>query len=70
MINQFVLSERSPSLIIFPRGVFHALQNIGETDAIFINMPTKRYNHQNPDKYRLPIKNDVIPFDFDDPLGW
>jgi len=70
MINQFVLSERSPSIINFPIGVFHAIQNIGDTDAIFINMPNKPYNHENPDKFRLPIKNDLIPFDFEDPMGW
>jgi len=66
LLNDFVFSERNPTLITFPVGVFHAVQNIGTSDAIFINMPTKPYNHENPDKYRLPIENDVIPFSFED----
>jgi dTDP-4-dehydrorhamnose 3,5-epimerase len=34
------------------------------------NLPTWPYDHADPDKYRLPIKNDLIPFDFDDGPGW
>lgn len=69
MINEFVLSERSPSLIIIPKGVFHAVQNIGTMDAVFINMPTRPFNHEDPDKFRLPIKNEIIPYDFEEILG-
>lgn len=70
MLNDLVISERRPAIIIFPKGVFHAIQNIGEKEVIFFNMPTKAYNYENPDKYRLPINNDIIPFDFEDSLGW
>jgi dTDP-4-dehydrorhamnose 3,5-epimerase len=35
-----------------------------------INLPTCPYDHADPDKYRLPIKNELIPFDFDDGPGW
>jgi dTDP-4-dehydrorhamnose 3,5-epimerase len=69
-LDQFVLSERNRGLAVFPRGVYHAIQNIGETEALFVNMPTTAYDHANPDKYRLPIKNDLIPFAFEDPPGW
>jgi dTDP-4-dehydrorhamnose 3,5-epimerase len=31
-----------------------------------MNLPTRPYNHEDPDKYRLPLKNDYIPFSFDD----
>ena len=70
MLTVNYLSEVNRGLIRIPRGVFHALQNIGQTDALFINLPTRAYNHTDPDKYRLPLKNDVIPFDFDDVIGW
>ncbi len=70
MFNKFAFSERNRALIIIPRGVYHAVQNIGDTEAIFVNMPTEPYDHRTPDKYRLPIKNDLIPFDFDDGPGW
>ena len=55
---------------MIPKGVFHAVQNLGQTEAVFINLPTRAYNHEDPDKYRLPLKNDLIPFSFDDGRGW
>ena len=70
MLNVLTVSERSRSLLIIPRGVYHAVQNIGKEEAFLINMPTRPYNHADPDKYRLPVKNDLIPFGFEDDLGW
>jgi len=69
LLNLFTFSERNRALLIIPKGVFHAAQNVGDTEAVFINMPTQAYNHADPDKYRLPLKNDLIPFDFDDGRG-
>jgi dTDP-4-dehydrorhamnose 3,5-epimerase len=64
MLSVHTFSERQRIMLTIPPGVFHGVQNIGLEDAIFINMPSRPYNHKNPDKYRLPIKNDLIPFDF------
>lgn len=50
--------------------MYHAIQNIGRDEAFFVNMPTEPYNHEDPDKYRLPLKNDLIPFAFEDDAGW
>ena len=66
LLNVFTVTERNRALVVIPSFVFHALQNVGETAAAFVNMPTKPYDHVNPDKYRLPLKNDLIPFSFDD----
>lgn len=70
MVNVIYQSELNRSMIVIPTHVMHAVQNIGTTDATFINMPSEPYNHENPDKYRLPIDNDIIPFRFDDEPGW
>lgn len=59
------ISERNRALIIIPKGVFHAVQNLGTTEATYFNIPTKEYDRDNPDKFRLPLKNDLIPFNFD-----
>jgi dTDP-4-dehydrorhamnose 3,5-epimerase len=64
MLNVHYLSEYERGFISIPAGVFHALENVGETDALFINMPTKGYDHADPDKHRLPLENDVIPYSF------
>jgi dTDP-4-dehydrorhamnose 3,5-epimerase len=66
MLNVFVMSDHNRGTVIIPKGVFHALKNIGEADASFINLPTRPYDHKDPDKFRLPLKNGLIPFDFGD----
>ena len=56
-------------LVLFVRDEI-AVKNIGNTDAYFVNMPTRPYSHEDPDKYRLPLRNDRIPYAFDDGQGW
>jgi dTDP-4-dehydrorhamnose 3,5-epimerase len=69
-INEIFLGERNRAMIIIPRGVYHAVQNVGDTDAYFVNLPTRAYDHANPDKYRLPLDSDLIPYRFDEKLGY
>ena len=69
-LNEICLSEHNRGVVVIPRGVFHAIQNIGEKAAMFINFPTQPYRHENPDKYRLPPNSDVIPYRFESRLGW
>ncbi len=64
LINEFFLGDNNRALVIIPKGVFHAVRNVGLTDALFVNTPTRAYDHKDPDKYRLPLKNSVIPFTF------
>jgi dTDP-4-dehydrorhamnose 3,5-epimerase len=42
---------------------------VGETDAYFVNLPTRAYDHANPDKFRLPLDTDLIPYRFQEELG-
>ena len=39
-INQVYLSEHNRGLVVVPRFVWHAVQNIGSQEAFFMNMPT------------------------------
>jgi len=53
-----------------PRNVWHADRNVGSTDVVVVNLPTTPYNHANPDKYRLPLDTDLIPYSFGNAAGW
>ncbi len=66
MVNEIYLGEVNRALFTIPRGVYHALQNVGNVDAEFMNLPTRAYDHADPDKYRLPLKNDLIPYKFEE----
>jgi hypothetical protein len=32
--------------------------------------PTRAYNHEDPDVFRLPVNNDHIPYRFEERIGW
>jgi dTDP-4-dehydrorhamnose 3,5-epimerase len=51
-------------LLTIPPLVIHGVQNRGDTDAQFVNMPTKHYDPAHPDKSRLPADHPGIPYAF------
>ena len=70
LISKVILSEYRRRLMNIPVGVWHATRNIGNKDAILVNFPTIPYDHADPDKYRLPLNTDKIPYTFENPRGW
>lgn len=70
LINEFTLGERNRGMVVIPKHVLHAVQNVGTTEGMFINLPSKPYNHENPDKFRVPFDAPEIPYSFEDKLGW
>lgn len=64
MINELHHGDHSRALVRIPCGVFHAVQNVGTDDVEFINLPTVAYRHDDPDKYRLPLDTEAIPYRF------
>jgi dTDP-4-dehydrorhamnose 3,5-epimerase len=69
-ISRVVLSEFDRRLLCIPAGIWHANRNIGSKDVLVVNFPTQPYDHDNPDKQRLPIDTDAIPFKFESGRGW
>lgn len=70
LVATVVLSHHRRRLMSVPAGVWHADRNIGDTDAVIVNFPTIPYDHSDPDKYRLPLDTDQIPYKWPDPKGW
>ena len=70
MVNEIFRSDTHRSVMVIPAYVWHAHQNIGSDDALFISMPSRSYNYASPDVFRLPLENDVIPYKFEQRLGW
>jgi dTDP-4-dehydrorhamnose 3,5-epimerase len=64
LVNEIFRTALDRDLMVIPAGVYHAHQNCGTEDALFISMPTRAYYHRDPDVYRLPVNNDVIPCHF------
>lgn len=70
MINEIYRSDLDRTIMVIPAFVFHAHENVGSTDALFISMPTRPYQHDNPDVHRLPLDTDQIPYRFEQRRGW
>ena len=63
-INELFFDAHSRGLLRIPIGVVHAIQNLGTEDLNFVNMPTRPYDHGAPDKQRLPLDTDRVPYRF------
>ncbi len=64
-LSELYFDQHHRSLLRIPRGVWHAVQNVGSTDSRMINFPTEPYNYESPDKTRLPLDTERIPYRFD-----
>lgn len=67
-VNEFIVSEKNPCLLIIPPNLYHGWKNIGVTDSIIINMPTSMYDYENPDALDLPWDSEaaarIVPYVF------
>jgi dTDP-4-dehydrorhamnose 3,5-epimerase len=63
-VDRFYLGLHNPLLVQIPIGVYHGWMCVSAEEAVIVNVPTKCYDHDNPDEFRLdPHKND-IPYDW------
>ena len=69
LVAKIYRTELRRRLMSIPAGVWHADHNIGTRDALVVNFPTIPYDHTNPDKYRLPLDTDRIPYRFEPSRG-
>jgi dTDP-4-dehydrorhamnose 3,5-epimerase len=52
--NVHFLGDHDRALVRIPPGVVHAVKNVGDDEVVFVNLPTRPYDHEDPDKYRFP----------------
>ena len=70
LVAKVVLTEFNRRLMNIPAGIWHAVRCVSEKEVVLTNFPTIPYDHADPDKYRLPLDTDQIPYKFDDSLGY
>lgn len=61
-INEYHVGDARPAMMVIPIGVWHGLQNLGAADALMLNFPTRSYDYEDPDHYRLPFDTPEIPY--------
>lgn len=65
VVNVLDVGAANKVMLTIPPFVVHAVQNLGDEDAIFVNMPTRAYDPADPDKARLPKDHPGIPYRFE-----
>ncbi len=63
-ICEFFLGEHNPILVHIPKLVYHGFKCISRHTAIALNVPTEKYNYDNPDEYRVDPHNNDIPYNW------
>ncbi|OPX83685.1 MAG: dTDP-4-dehydrorhamnose 3,5-epimerase [Pelotomaculum sp. PtaB.Bin104] len=65
MTNVFHMGQLNPILLRIPLLVYHGFTAEGEQPALIVNYPTELYNYAEPDEYRLPYNDPLIPYDWE-----
>lgn len=63
-VNEFFAGENNRILVRVPAFVMHGYKTIGTEPALILNMPTRCYDRNNPDEYRVPPHDNDIPYDW------
>ncbi len=63
-INEFFPGDLNRVLIQIPAGVYHGFKNIGVEECYVMNVPTRPYNHAEPDEFRIDPHDAKIPYDW------
>ncbi|MBI2863684.1 MAG: dTDP-4-dehydrorhamnose 3,5-epimerase family protein [Chloroflexi bacterium] len=64
VVQEVFLGERNSQLLRIPVGVLHGYKTVGCEPSLLLNFPTKTYNRNQPDEYRLPWNTAEIPYDW------
>jgi dTDP-4-dehydrorhamnose 3,5-epimerase len=65
-LNELKVSDRNPGLLVIPPMLYHGWKNIGEDEAVVINMPSNEYQYDAPDALDMPYESPdaerVVPY--------
>ena len=65
-VQEFVLTEPAANgehlLVKIPKGVYHGFTAVDCDEARIVNIPTERYDYDNPDEHRCAWNSDEVPY--------
>ena len=63
-VNEFFMGEQNPILLVIPPLVLHGMKGVGDKPGYLINIPTEKYNYEEPDEFRVHPHDNDIPYDW------
>jgi dTDP-4-dehydrorhamnose 3,5-epimerase len=68
-VNTVYLGEQNTILLKIPSLVMHGYKTIGVEPSLLVNFPTRPYNREQPDEYRVTFDSPEIPYDWEIKMG-
>lgn len=65
MVNEIFMGEYETILVKIPPMVYHGFKGISQEETLVLNIPTKAYNLENPDEYRVDPHENHIPYQWE-----
>lgn len=62
VVEEIVLGEPEPSLVLIPPGIWHGFKAIGETSAFLLHLNSEPFDFDSPDEERRAADDPRIPF--------
>lgn len=62
VVQEVVLGELAPRLVLIPPGVWHGFQAIGGRETFALHLNDVAYDPAQPDEERLSPDSDLIPY--------
>jgi len=59
-IIELFIGEKNPTLVIIPPGVVHGWKAYDNETAYILNIPSREYDHKNPDELRYSIDREFV----------
>ena len=61
-VNELLLGELTPRLVLIPPGVWHGFKALGDTSAFLVHVNDQPFQLDAPDEERLAYDSPLIPF--------
>lgn len=65
LVNELILGDARPALLVVPPGVWHGVQNLSSETTLLLNLVDRAYSYRDPDHWKLPPDSPEIPYRFE-----
>jgi dTDP-4-dehydrorhamnose 3,5-epimerase len=62
LVNEWFIGDANQLLVQIPPRVWHGFKNIGEAEALVVNVATEPYDYRQPDEHRIDPHENHIPY--------
>ena len=66
-VNELILGEARPALLVVPPGIWHGVQNVSSRTSSLLNLVDRAYRYEDPDHWKIPPDSPEVPYRFEMP---